>query len=240
MNGDQRELLHLAQQGDEKAKEAMVKANLGLVWSIVHRYGSRGYEKEDLFQVGSIGLLKAIDRFDESFDVKFSTYAVPVINGEIRRFLRDDGMIRISRSIKENYGKIMQARQKEQDLTISQLSAVTGIAEEDILLALEAPMEVESLFKPAGGEDGAVTIGERIRAPEDEKEQAENRILIRAGLSALEPGERQLIHMRFYEEYSQSAVGRSLGMSQVQVSRLERKILKQLREELFPEKKICE
>lgn len=229
-------LLKQAQKGDAKAKELLVQENLGLVWSIVHRFANRGYEQEDLFQIGSIGLIKAIDRFDSQYEVKFSTYAVPMISGEIRRFLRDDSMIKISRSVKENYWKIQQAmqilqKQDCQDLTLCQVAEWTGLTSEEILLAMEAPMEVESLNKPVLGAEGkTVTLEERIPCQTDEKEQIHNRLLLEGMIKGLDSRERRLIYLRYFQDCTQSAAAKQLNMTQVQVSRLERKILKSLRE----------
>ena len=146
------ELLAAAHQGNKAARDKMVQKNMGLVWSIVHRFANRGYELEELFQVGSIGLMKAIDKFNLSYDVKFSTYAVPMITGEIKRFLRDDGMIKVSRSLKENGAKVKQAREKLQrslgrEPTLQEISEETGFPREEIVMALEANGEVESLNK---------------------------------------------------------------------------------------------
>lgn len=233
-----RELLILAHQGDECAREQLVKENLGLVWSIVHRFSNRGYEIEDLFQIGSIGLIKAIERFDLEFDVRFSTYAVPMISGEIRRFLRDDGVIKISRSVKENYWKIQQAmqflqKQSTGEISIGQLAEETGLSTEEILLAMEAPIEVESLNKSFTGQEGKEsTLEERIPTKVDEKELIDNRIVLEQSLSKLSAKERQLIYMRYFQDCTQSKVAKALDMTQVQVSRLEKKILKNLREQV--------
>lgn len=232
------ELLIQAQSGNQTAREQLVKENLGLVWSIVHRFSNRGYETEDLFQIGSIGLIKAIERFDLNFDVKFSTYAVPMISGEIRRFLRDDGVIKISRSVKENYWKIQQTmqqlqKQSGQEVTISQLARETGLSPEEILLAMDAPVEVESLNKAFVGHEGKEsTLEERIPAKVDEKELIDNRIVLEQSLSRLNTKERQLIYMRYFQDCTQTKVAQALNMTQVQVSRLEKKILKNLREQV--------
>lgn len=233
------ERIILSQSGDTAALNALVEENLGLVWSIVHRYASRGYELEDLFQIGSIGLIKAIKRFDVSYDVKFSTYAVPMINGEIRRFMRDDGMVKISRSIKENHWKIEHAKQFLQrqtlgEVTISQLAQETGLSTEDVLLAMDAPMEVESLNKPFASIDGKETsLEEHIPANIDEKEQIDNRLMLEQLLNCLNEKERQLIRLRYFQDCTQSVVAKQLNMSQVQVSRLEKKLLKLMREMLL-------
>ena len=155
-----RELLRLTKEGNEAAREQIILNNVGLIWSVVRRFTNRGYESEDLFQIGSIGLMKAVDKFDLSYDVKFSTYAVPMITGEIRRFLRDDGMIKVSRSLKENVYKIMKAREKfcqqyQREATIEEISEITKITREEIVTSLEASNEVESIHQSAYQKDGS-------------------------------------------------------------------------------------
>ena len=232
------DLILLSQHGDEAARDALVKENLGLVWSIVHRFANRGYEAEDLFQIGSIGLIKAIQRFDTSFQVRFSTYAVPMISGEIRRFIRDDGVIKISRSVKENYWKIQQAIQKlqkqtGQDVTISQIAEATGLSADEIVLALDAPVEVDSLNKPVGiGEGKEARLEDRITVKMDENEQVDNRVVLEQLLSNLNAKERQLIYLRYFQDCTQTVVAQKLQMSQVQVSRLEKKLLRTMREQM--------
>lgn len=234
-----KERIGLAQREDKEALASLVQDNLGLVWSIVHRFSNRGYELEDLFQIGCIGLIKAIQRFDLSFDVKFSTYAVPMISGEIRRFMRDDGMVKVSRSIKENHWKIEQAKQTlqgqaQQDVTITQLAQMTGLSTEDVILALDAPMEVESLNRTFSLGDGKESsLEEHIPSRVDEKEQVDNRLLLEQVLNCLSEKERQLICLRYFQDCTQSAVAKQLNMSQVQVSRLEKKLLKIMREEML-------
>ena len=151
-------LLTQAQAGDREAREVLVEKNLGLVHHIVKRFAGRGYDPEDLFQIGSIGLMKAIDKFDLSYDVKFSTYAVPMIAGEIKRFLRDDGMVKVSRSLKENGFKVRQAaqqieKQSGREATLAQISELTGISVEDIVMAMDATVEVESIYKSVFPDD---------------------------------------------------------------------------------------
>jgi len=167
-----RKTIRCAQEGDQTARDAMVHNNIGLVWSIVRRFVNRGYEPEDLFQVGSIGLLKAIDHFDLSYKVRFSTYAVPLITGEIRRFLRDDGMIKVSRTMKDQAWKVRREAERwrnthGREATLEELSVQTGLPAEDIVLALSVNTDVDSLCRPVPGNDGKeITLGEQIR---DEK-----------------------------------------------------------------------
>lgn len=229
------ELLKRARQGDKAARDCLVDKNTGLVWSIVKRFGSRGYEYEDLFQVGIIGLLKAIDYFDTSFNVRFSTYAVPMITGEIRRFLRDDGMVKVSRRIKDNACKIHQVREKffekeGREATTEEISKSTGLKLEEVVLAMETGAEVESLNKVIyQGENNDICLMDRIEAPEDESERVLNKMLIKKLLDDLRPDERDIIILRYYCNQTQAQIAGRLGISQVQVSRIEKKILNAMR-----------
>lgn len=228
-------LLGEIKQGNRQARDDMVQKNMGLVFSIARRFSNRGYELEDLFQVGSIGLMKAIDKFDLSFEVKFSTYAVPVIMGEIKRFLRDDGMIKVSRSLKENGAKIKQAREKLQAVlgrepNLQELSEETGFPREEIVMALEANGEVESINKVYGSGDGKeVCLEDRLPQEKDGHENLLNKMLLEQLLEELEEKERRLIELRYFEEKTQVQTAQELGISQVQVSRLEKRILKYMR-----------
>ena len=171
-----RELLRLTKEGNEAAREQIILNNVGLIWSVVRRFTNRGYESEDLFQIGSIGLMKAVDKFDLSYDVKFSTYAVPMITGEIRRFLRDDGMIKVSR-LKENVYKIMKAREKfcqqyQREATIEEISEITKITREEIVTSLEASNEVESIHQSAYQKDGSeISLLDKLSKGENESEK---------------------------------------------------------------------
>lgn len=228
-------LIEQSHNGDKEARDLLVKNNLGLVWSIVRRFDNRGHEMEDLFQIGSIGLMKAIDKFDTTFEVRFSTYAVPMITGEIKRFLRDDGMIKVSRSLKENAGKIRMAEvrlQKElgREITLSELTEATGIPREEIVMALEANVEVESIYKSIYQSDGnEICLADKLPEKSDSNEALLNQMLIGQLMEELTEMERELIRQRYYQERTQSQVAESLGVSQVQVSRLEKKILLRLR-----------
>lgn len=230
-------LIRQSQQGDKAARDRLVQSNLGLVWSIVRRFDNRGQELEDLFQIGSIGLMKAIDKFDLSFSVRFSTYAVPMITGEIKRFLRDDGMIKISRSLKENAVKIRAAEgilqnRKGREPTLSELAEATGIPREEIVMALEANYEVESIYKPMGQSEGnEVCLMDRLPEQSNPNERLLDHMLLRQLLEKLEGTEKELIFQRYFQEKTQAQVAESLGISQVQVSRLEKKILLRMRKE---------
>ena len=231
-------LIQKSHDGDEMARAQLVEENVGLIWCVVRRYLGRGVESDDLFQIGSIGLLKAIDKFDFSYEVKFSTYAVPMIAGEIQRFLRDDGMIKVSRSLKEMAYKAFLAREKMQDKlqrdpTIEELSIYMQVEQEELVMALEAGGEVESLYKPVYQKDGnEVPLLEKLEEKECQEEKVLNKILLTQLLNELGKEERQIIYLRYFSNKTQSEIGKELGMSQVQVSRMEKKILKQMREKV--------
>ncbi len=224
---DNLELLIRAKEGDDKAKEKLVEQNLGLVWSIARRFTGRGYDIEDLYQIGCIGLLKCIERFDSSYEVKFSTYAVPLIQGEIRRFLRDDGAIKVSRSLKTTMMKVEGYRQKilqEKGVEpgIDEIAAAVDVSPCDIVMAMEASYKVESLETP----------GIMDKPSEKENDIVEN-IMLKSMLESLPEEERRLIDLRFYKDKTQSQTGRELGISQVQVSRLEKKILEKMKRQIL-------
>ena len=256
-------LIDRAHHGDERARAQLVEQNMGLVWSIVRRFSGRGTENEDLFQIGAIGLMKAIDKFDCSFEVRFSTYAVPMIMGEIKRFMRDDGMIKISRTMKENGWKVKLAAQRlGQELgrqaTVDEIAAATELEPEEIAVAIEANRDVDSIYRPVyqpegkeiylieqvvAGENASVgyvsrtaavrgNTGEADSGVDAEKEKVINHVLLEQLLGTLEEKERRLITLRYYEDKTQTQVAAELGISQVQVSRLEKKILLRLRQEV--------
>ncbi len=229
-------LIERAHDGDEKAREQLVEENVGLIWCVVRRFIGRGVDSEDLFQIGSIGLLKAIDKFDFSFEVKFSTYAVPMISGEIQRFLRDDGIIKVSRSLREISYKAFLARERLQEKmgrepTMEELAEEVEVGKEELVMALEASSEVESIYKPVYQKDGnEVPLLERLEEKEGYEEKIINKMLIGQLLSELDKEERQLIYLRYFANKTQTEIGKELGISQVQVSRMEKKILKRMRE----------
>ena len=228
-------LIRKSHDGDKEAREKLVEENVGLVWCVVRRFYGRGTEAEDLFQIGSIGLLKAIDKFDLSYDVKFSTYAVPMISGEIKRFLRDDGMIKVSRSLKELAVRSLQTREKlterlGREPTLEELAGEMGVDKEEIVQAMEAGSEVESLYRPIHQKEGSeIRLLDKIEEKERKEDRILDRMVLKQLLETLEPKERQLIYLRYFAEKTQSDVGRIMGISQVQVSRLEKRILEDLR-----------
>lgn len=239
MTEDTIRLIEAAHQGDKEARDRLVMENMGLIWSIVRRFSGRGYELEDLFQIGSIGLLKAIDKFDTNYAVKFSTYAVPMIQGEIKRFLRDDGMVKVSRTLKENGWKIKKAAEQlafqlGRDATLEEIAATTELSVEDIIMAMEANEEVESIYRTVYQGDGnEIYLLDKIEAREDssvgQTENLLNHMMLEQLLEELSVEEKKLIILRYYKEKTQTEVAKELGISQVQVSRLEKKILLRMR-----------
>ena len=232
------ELLQSAKAGDKTARETLVKENIGLVWSIVRRFGQRGYEFDDLFQIGTIGLMKAIDYFDLSYGVKFSTYACPMISGEIRRFLRDDSMIKVSRTIKDQQAKLRKAQEMYfithgKEATPAKLSELTGIPLEEVSIALDVSVEIDSLQKVVyQGEHNEICLMDRIEDPKDESEQVVNQMLLRELIAKLPEMEKNIIILRYYCNQTQSQIAKRLGISQVQVSRIEKRILNGMKKEV--------
>ena len=215
--------------------EQVVQENLGLVGSVVRRFENRGYDREDLFQIGAIGLMKAIEKFDFSYEVRFSTYAVPLVAGEIRRFLRDDGMMKVSRSIKESGWRIKRSREKlEQKLgrsvTLQELADDTGLSEEEIALAIDASEEVTSIYQTVYQSDGSeLYLVDKMADDAPEEERLLNRVTVQQLIETLEPREQQLIRLRYFDGKTQNEVADLMGMTQVQVSRMEKKILQKMR-----------
>lgn len=229
-------LIEAAQNGDKSARTKLVEENSGLVWSVVRRFTNRGYEAEDLFQIGSIGLLKCIDKFDMSFEVKFSTYAVPMIMGEIRRFLRDDGMIKVSRTLKEIAvrAKFVQeelAQKTGKQPTINELAAAMEVSVEDLAVAMESGREVESLYATIHqGDSSPIYLIDKLEQMEGQDGDMVDNIALRQIISQLNPRERQVITMRYFLDKTQAEIAAVIGVSQVQVSRIEKKVLQNMRE----------
>ena len=258
-NEEKDELFKRILKGDKTAREQYIKGNLRLVLSVIQRFSNSSENIDDLFQIGCIGLIKAIDNFDLGFNVKFSTYAVPMIQGEIKRFLRDDGMVKVSRTLKENGWKIKQAAQRlsqeyGREATLQELSEATGLETEDIVMALDANVEVESIYKSVyqsdgneiylvdqvvGGSNGVgySSMGQAMvntggLCEDTEKEKVLNHMLLEQLLGQLDDRERELISMRYFQDKTQVEVARYMGISQVQVSRMEKRILLQMRQEV--------
>ena len=232
------ELLKLAAAGDRNAQDTLVQQNTGLVHSIVRRFAGRGHEPEDLFQIGCIGLIKAVRKFDLSFGVKFSTYAVPMIMGEIKRFIRDDGIIKVSRSLKETVAKAMAVRerltiQNGAEPTLNEIAAELGISGADLAAAMDAGAAPESLY--AVSDDGSKEnrpLIEKIEQDTDYETEIINKLVLRQLLAEFGEREQKIICMRYFKQKTQSQIAEMLGISQVQVSRIEKKILLKMREKL--------
>ena len=230
-------LIRQVHEGDKAARDTLAEENMGLVWSMVRRFANRGVEMEDLCQIGSIGLLKAIDKFDPSFEVCFSTYAVPMIAGEIRRFLRSEGMVKVSRPIRELAWKAYAVRERLErengrDPTLAEIAGELDVTVEEIVEAMESGAEVESLQKTIyQGENHDISLMDRIPEKENGQEKLLNRIFLEELLGRLPAKERQLIYMRYFQDMTQAQIAGKLGISQVQVSRMEKKILRQMRME---------
>lgn len=231
-----KESIQKAQKGDKKERDTLIENNIGLIYMVLKRFLHRGYEQEDLFQIGAIGLIKAIDKFDVSRDLSFSTYAVPMIIGEIRRFLRDDGMLHVSRQIKDNARKIAIVKEawkktRNCEPKLSDLERETGLKAEEIITAMEATAEVESLHKPitGGNEDGKLTLADQIEDGRKSEQELINQITVNQMLETLDENERILIILRYMEGKTQTEIAGVLGMNQVAVSRMEKRILLRLR-----------
>ena len=227
------ELINRAQGGDKAACDEIIQANLGLVRSVVRKFLNRGAESEDLFQTGCIGLIKAVDKFDTGLNLQFSTYAVPMIMGEIKRFLRDDGMIKVSRNLKEISGKAAAVREMLLNKTgvepgIREIADNVGVGADELVMALDAASAPLSLYSGDNDDDSLMLI-DKIPQKEDGIDTVD-RIVLNENLRALPPKHRQIIIMRYYQRKTQAEIAKMLGISQVQVSRIEKKILLSLKE----------
>lgn len=237
MIGDEefKELIKNAQAGDQKSKTYILENNLNLVRSIVYRFTNRGYEWDDLFQIGCIGLMKAIERFDITFDVKFSTYAVPMIIGEIRRHMRDDNPIKISRAIKELTYRVHQAQEKLQgtlgrEPTVKEIAKELALAPQEIVSAIEAMQPPASLYDQVFHDDGEpILLLDQIKMDTEQDATYFDKLSLKEVLSRLPIKERTVIHLRFFEDKTQSEIASLIGLSQVQVSRIEKHALKLIR-----------
>ena len=229
------ELIRQAKEGNKEAQTALVEENSGLIWSVVTRFQGRGYDKEDLYQIGSIGLLKCIENFDLERKVKFSTYAVPLIMGEIKRFLRDDGLVKVSRSLKEASYKIKREKEHYEKLynrepTLKEIAATLDMEEEDILMALESSQEVCSLHQVIYQNEGdEIHLEDKLEQQTNFIEQTVDTIYVQELLQKLNKEERKLIELRYFQNQTQAVIAQVMGISQVQVSRMEKKILEKLR-----------
>ncbi|HOB22138.1 MAG: sigma-70 family RNA polymerase sigma factor [Firmicutes bacterium] len=226
------ELIARAQTGDLASRDQVIADNLKLAWHVAGRFRNTGHDLEELFQIASIGLLKAVERFDLSRGVEFSTFAVPCMIGEIRQFLRKDQPVHLGRTLQENAKKVKQAAEKLRadgtEPTVGELAELTGLSREEIVEAMEAGQQVRSLSEPTS--DG--TTLEQLVAAEEESGQWTEKVAITQALAELEPQQQAVIKLRFFHDLTQSEVARRLGISQVQVSRLERRALSALRARL--------
>lgn len=248
---DNKELIERAHSGDKSARDTLLCENTGLIYSIVKRFLNRGTELEDLFQIGCVGMLKAIDKFDMSYGVQFSTYAVPMITGEIRRFLRDDGIIKVSRNVKENNIKIARViedmnKKYGREPTIEEIAEHTGLEKDDILLAIDSRIEVDSIYQTVSRSDGdemyivdKLASNGMLRGTEGmlkiqdlEKDKLINHIVLMENLQKLNDREREIINLRFFKDKTQSEIAKEMGTNQVQISRMEKKAIVKLREYL--------
>lgn len=232
-------LIRRAQAGEKEAREVLIEQNLGLVHHIVKRFLGRGYEAEDLFQIGVIGLIKSIDKFNTDYDVKFSTYAVPLITGEIKRFIRDDGMIKVSRTLKENGMRVKYARERlgislNREPTVEEVAEEAALTVEEVVLASEANVQVESIYKSVYQNDGneIFMVDQLADEKQNEQDMILNHLMVKQLIGDLPLKEQKIIRLRYYQEKTQTEVARALGISQVQVSRLEKKILLDMRQKM--------
>ena len=231
MMNDTLALIAQAQAGDEAATEQLMQDNTGLIWSVVKKFTKRGYELDDLYQIGAIGLLKCIRKFDTSFDVKFSTYAVPMIIGEIKRFLRDDGMIKVSRPMKEiatkaRYVTEVLTAKHGRSPTMSELATEMNITTEELVVAMEAGLDVESLHATIFQGDGSpIFLIDKVATNKDSGDSIIDNLALNQLIDKLKPKERQVVILRYFQDKTQMEVAKEIGVSQVQVSRIEKKVL---------------
>lgn len=229
-------LIKEAKNGNKKAREKLIQENFGLIWNLVKRFMSRGFEKEELFQIGCIGLIKAVDNFDLKYDVKFSTYAVPMILGEIKRFLRDNTAIKVSRTLKNTAAEISKAKQelqneKGRDPTINEIAKKINIEPSEIVLALEASQRIYSLEEPLYHDDGSALLLFDVIPDKDDEFELIERIALKEALRKLGPQERKIIFLRYFKDKTQTEIAKVMGISQVQVSRMEKKVIDKIKKE---------
>ena len=235
---DNSQLLPLAKAGDADAMNMLIEANLPLVTSISKKFINRGYDYEDIYQIGCMGLVKAINNFDDNYNVKFSTYAVPMIIGEIKRFLRDDGIIKVSRNVKSlakklHFDKEALTKKLNRDPSIEELAEFSGINKEEILFALESSASMQYLYEVIHQDDGApVLLIDKLSENAAEDKNLTEKIALKEALNNLDTKSRQIIILRYFKDKTQIQVAKMLGISQVQVSRIEKKVLGEMRKQL--------
>ena len=240
MHENDMKVIDNAKNGNKDAMTKLIEDNNGLIWSIVRRFNGRGYDIEDLYQIGTIGFIKAIQRFDTSFEVRLSTYAVPYILGEIKRYIRDDGPIKVSRSIKELNVKILELQREflhkyGRDISLEEISKELKISKEEIAMALDSARPVDSIEDAKYKDnktDKTVSILEQISTGKDEETEITNRITIKNLINELKDKEKEIILLRYYKQKTQMQVSKILGITQVQVSRIERKVLDKMKKRL--------
>lgn len=230
MDEELKKRIELAQKGNQDVLNDLVKENYGLIKAISRRFDNRGYEMEDINQIGAIGLIKAIQKFDFTYNVTLSTFAVAYIIGEIKRFLRDDGMVKVSRQLKYLAAQIKLEKDKNENISIEELSKKLKASKEDIVLAIDSSNSVESLERKAD-EDGTSLI-EKLGSTESNEEKIVNNITLKQCIENLEPRQKEIIYLRYFKCQTQKKVAEIIGISQVQVSRIEKQILKSMEEEL--------
>lgn len=231
-------LIKLAQEGDKEALETLTLQNKGLIWATVRKFTGRGVDAEDLFQIGAIGLIKAINKFDTGFDVEFSTYAIPMIMGEIRRFLRDDGMIKVSRSLKETAALARRAAEKiysarGTEASVSEIASLINCSVNEVTLSLEATQPTESIYRTVhDGESNPILLIDKIHSSDNNEESILTNVALKEAIKNLPSKERQILLLRYFKEKTQSEVAKIMGVSQVQISRIEKKLLGTLRQNI--------
>lgn len=236
---DNRELIKCAKEGSKEALDKLVKNNLPLVSAISRKFLNRGYEYDDIFQIGCMGLVKAVNNFESKYNVKFSTYAVPMIMGEIKRFLRDDGLIKVSRSVKNTARQLHYDREKlvkklNREPTIEELSKFSGISTEEIVFATESTVNTQYLYDVVHQDDGSpVLLIDKISKTVDEDTEVIDKIILKEAINNLDSKSRQIIILRYFKDKTQIQVAKLLGISQVQVSRIEKRVLKLMKEKLI-------
>ena len=231
------ENIKLAQTGNHEKMEELVKSNSGLIWNIIKRFSGRGYELDDLYQIGAIGLIKAIKRFDTNLEVQLSTYAVPYILGEIKRFIRDDGIIKVSRQIKELNYKIKSISSEYlskygEEIKVSKLADLLEVSKEEIAAAIESSVSIDSIDSNETNSEDNRTLIDKIANTKDEYNTLVNSLDLKKAISELNDRERKIVLLRFYKEQTQSQVGKILGITQVQVSRIEKRVLEKMKMKL--------
>ena len=232
------ELLKRTKQGDQEAREALIAGNLRLVLSVIQKFSGRGEHVDDLFQVGCIGLIKAIDNFNTDLDVRFSTYGVPMIVGEIRRYLRDNSSVRVSRSMRDTAYKILQAKERflaehQREPSVEEVAKLLGVRREEVVFALDAIVDPVSLYEPvySDGSD-AICIMDQVRDSKNTDENWLEHIALKDAISHLSQRERRILNLRFFEGRTQMEVSAEVGISQAQVSRLEKNAIRQIRKNM--------